>query len=131
MGAAAARAAGFGTVNSNIIAYKLLNKPLVKAYIDYLFKRMERKLEITLEKKLKLLWDTALRCYGPTEEEIEQIKNGVNVKVAFNFDAEALIKAVAEMNKMQGHYAQIKGIENIEEDKQKLVEELKKYEREC
>lgn len=130
VGTTAAIKAGFSEKWAKFTAYKLLNKPRIKKYIAEQLKRVERKLDIKFEQKIELLWKTAQRCYGLTDDEVERIKNGSDIKMVFNFEPESLIKAVAELNKMQGHYADIKKPEESLEDVEKLKEEIKKHERE-
>lgn len=123
-------AAGYSGKSAKIIGHQLLRKPRIKKYITYRLRQVEKKLDIKFEQKIKLLWKTAKRCYGLTDDELERLKNGEDIKAIFGFDPEGLIKAVAEMNKMQGHYAQPKEPDNNENDTEKLEEEIKKHERE-
>ncbi len=129
VGKDAALTAGFSEKSAKCIAYQLLKKPRIKKYLSKRLKEVEKKLDIKFEQKIELLWKTAERCYGLKEEELERLRSGETLKGVFEFQPEALIKAVAELNKMQGHYAEQKAPDNTEEDAKKLDEEIKKHER--
>lgn len=127
----AALLAGYSAKYAALIGHQLLKKAHIKRQLEQHMHKVEKKLEVELKHKLRLLWKTAKRCYGLSNEEVERIKNGEQIKPVFNFDPEALIKAIAEMNKMQGHYAQIKAPDyGDEQDIEKVDETIKKHERE-
>lgn len=103
----AAVSAGFSETYADKVGWKLLRKSRVSAFIHRRIKAIEDKLDITAEEKMTLLWKTAKRCYGPTDDEVEQIKKGEKVEVAFTFQPNALATNISELNKMQGHYKKI------------------------
>lgn len=131
VGSKAYRSAGFEEKHADVNASKLLKDPRVKAYLKKRMEKIEKKLDITFEKKIELLWNAAQRCYGPTDDEIKRLKQGEAFKPFFQFEPTALISTVAELNKMQGHYAQAKPPDDPETSPEKLEEEIKKHEREC
>lgn len=127
----AAVAAGYSGNNAAVIGHQLLKKAHIRKQLEQHIKKVEKKMEVELKDKLDLLWRTANRCYGLSDDEIERAKEGEEIKKIFNFEPEALVKAIAEMNKMQGHYPQPKSPDEGEYDHEKLIEEINKYEREC
>jgi phage terminase small subunit len=129
-GKKAAISAGFSEKSAKWIAHQLLKKPHVQEYLKYRLKEVGKKLDITFERKLRLLWKTAKRCYGLTDDEVKRFREGETIRGAHTFEPDSLIKAVAELNKMQGHYAEKQPDDNSENDTEKLSEEIKKYERE-
>jgi len=90
----AALTAGYSNKHTDKIASELIRKTRVRAAIDAEINRVAKKLEITFEKKLNLLWECAQDC-----------KAGAATKEGY-VNASGLVSAVAELNKMQGHYAQ-------------------------
>lgn len=128
----AAILAGFSKKTAHVLGARLLKKPKVRKKIRATLLSLERRLDITIDKKIDLLWKTALRCYGLTDEEAEKLKRGEKVHAIFDFDANAMVNVVAEINKMQGHYAPTKTINlNAEASAEKVDEYIEKYERDC
>jgi len=109
-------------------AFKVLSKPIAQRYLDRKINIMTKKLDITAEKKMSLLWRAAKRCYGIKDADL---KNGVEEGL-FKFNATGLVAAVSELNKMQGHYAAVKTVNaNVNsEDSEKLTELIKTFEKE-
>jgi hypothetical protein len=115
-GVQAALNVGISSGNARTWAYRTLKKAYIQNFLNREIKKMEDKLDITFEKKLALLWKCATRCSNE-DEQGEFIPN-------------SLINAVAELNKMQGHYKQKETTEDkIDEMKQKLDELADQYKR--
>ena len=96
---------GYSKKTARAMGYENLTKPHIKEFLKKLMENVEKKLDITFEKKAELLWKTAQRCYGPTDEQIEKINKGEELKEhVFEFQPNALATNVTELNKMQGHY---------------------------
>lgn len=111
---------------------ELMRNPLIKDYIKKSMERIEKKLDITFDKKADLLWRAAMRCYGLSDEDVERIKAGEQVKPVFEFNASALTGAIAELNKMQGHHAPTKTANvNTDAEMEKVDDYIKQYERDC
>jgi phage terminase small subunit len=96
-GAQAYRDAGYNgnpdTVKSQ--AYKLLNMPKIKDFLHKHIDKVEKKLEITFEWKLKKLKQCIEASMVEDEETGQVLLENHN----------ALLGAIAELNKMQGHYS--------------------------
>jgi phage terminase small subunit len=88
----AAITAGYSENCAQEIAYENLNKPLIKKFIDKRVKIMEEKLDITAEWKMKVLKDCIDGCMNGEASENKIHPSGI-------------VGAIAELNKMQGHYA--------------------------
>ncbi len=82
-GAQAAIETGSPKSSAKVTGSRWLKQPDVQAEIEKQRKNSESKLEITIEKKMKRLWNIAIS----TEEKSRDC-----------------ISAIAELNKMQGHY---------------------------
>lgn len=128
----AATQAGYKGSHRNRVGVGLMMKPHIKAYIKKSMDRVEKKLDITFDKKADLLWRAAMRCYGLSDDDVERIKAGEHVKPLFEFNATALTSAIAELNKMQGHHAPTKTANvNTETGLDKVDDYLKQYEKEA
>lgn len=91
-------------------AHQMINRPHVKYAIDQHRAKIEQQSLVTFEKKVKLLWKIAEECMTP-HEVIDHRTGNVTTKI----EPEVTIKALAELNKMQGHYAPEKHINmNVE-----------------
>ena len=93
----AAIKSGYGQQTAGKLAYKILQRPRVKQYV---YKKLwdmnnkaEKEMNITFEEKLEKLWKLAKLALPDDAELIDQC------------DPKALIGSIAELNKMQGHYA--------------------------
>jgi phage terminase small subunit len=113
----AAKAAGFAPSCAPQAASRYLKDYFVQQYINTVIKAVEEKFNITFEEKMKLLWECAHDC-----------KNGKTNKEGY-VNAQGLVSAVAELNKMQGHYHQAKEVEPVDDAKVKtlIAENEKEY----
>ena len=113
----AALSAGYSPTYSNIHAHKMLEHPIVKKHIQKAYQKLDRKIDITVEwkaKKLKRIVDNILPDDGSPD------------LVACYKDA---IKAINELNKMQGDYAVTKTLNvTVDETKGRLIDARKIYE---
>lgn len=94
----AALIAGYSEDYAKTNSFKLLRKPNVKAYINKLLEKIDKKIGVSFDykiQKLKLAVDRAL----PDDEKSEAT---INPQIG--------ITAIAELNKMQGHYSAEKHI---------------------
>src|SRR5208337_3220537 len=109
----AAIKAGYGKGNPdyarNIGWNKLHKAHHIKAYLRREIKKMEEKLGVSFEERTSLLWKTAKRAYGPTDEEAEALKRGDKVNVPFDFNPAEVRANVAELTKMFGDYPKDNG----------------------
>lgn len=103
-GAEAARRAGYSEATARTIAHEMLNKPKIAVAIAEENQFIEEKLEITAELKRKMLLKIANRCI---QEEPVLDREG-NPTGEYQFKAGDAIRALAELNKMQGHLAPTK-----------------------
>lgn len=79
---AAAREAGYGKSYANNKSSQILNSTVVKQYLRKRLEKVDKKLEVTFDWKIKRL---------------KQIANKHENNIA--------VSAISEMNKMQGHYS--------------------------
>ncbi len=79
--------------SAKVIACKLLKEPKIKAYIDSKISKQTEKMGATFEWKIQKLID-CINC-----AMVEQKGKPVLV------NSKALLGAIAELNKMQGHYS--------------------------
>jgi phage terminase small subunit len=122
-GTLAAIEAGYSPHTARGQAARLLAKEHIQKYLRSEMEEIEKKLDLKIEKKAELLWKTAQRCYGPTDGQIEKINNGEELSERiFEFQPSPLVSAVAELNKMQGHYAVVKNVNSEDADKTAVVE---------
>lgn len=114
----AAISAGFEHTTAFHKTSAMLKKPEIANYIKMKLHSMENKLEIDIEWKFKKLKKIIDLCV-PDEPDIS---SEINPSVA--------ISAIAELNKMQGHYAPSKS-ENINHnsDESKVKELIEKYKK--
>lgn len=113
-GTAAARAAGYrgNTDTLGAVAHENLNKPHVWDEIVRRREEIRGRLEIDTQAKRLLLWETAKKCakYGEVSrrEKVETMPDGTLVKtihvVCAVYDPGAAIKAIVELNRMDGDY---------------------------
>ena len=82
----AALEAGYSPKHSGKIAYKLLNHPLIKESVEKCRAKSVQLCSVTFDDKVKFLWDLANECRDTQDKSV-------------------CVKAIAEINKMIGHYA--------------------------
>jgi phage terminase small subunit len=117
----AAIMAGFSNKAAAREASKIVKKPEAKKYIDRALRTVEKRLQWGFEdklKKLKKVADLAIPDSASTMDELAPT---------------AGIQAIAESNKMQGHYSAEKVVNtniNVDTDLQQVEELLEKYTRE-
>lgn len=103
----------------------ILKKPLVRKYIQKRLEKMEKEAGLTFDYKLKKLGKIIELCVDDAAQTFDDIK------------PQFAISAISECNKMQGHYAPDKSInQNVGEDKditktREIAEEeaIKQHER--
>jgi hypothetical protein len=115
----AAVAAGYKVKDKNSAAAAasvMIHRANVAEYIDFFRSKaaakMEKKLEISKEKNLKILLEVAERCNQDIAPMMDrrgkpmmvEDKNG-NECAAYSFNAKGVVSAIAEINKMQGYLA--------------------------
>lgn len=107
----AAISAGYSENCAQEIGSENLSKPLIRTYLDRELKKVEDKFDITREWKMQKL----KRCAELAMPEID----GQEVLENHN----ALLGAISELNKMQGHYSEKKEIEDkLDEMQEKLTQ---------
>jgi phage terminase small subunit len=114
-GTAAARAAGYkgNAATLAVVAHENLNKPYLRDEIVRRREEIREHLEISTQAKRLLLWEVANQCaiYGEVSrsEKVETMPDGTVVKtihvLCSVFDSKAAIKAIVELNRMDGDYA--------------------------
>lgn len=109
--------AGYSEAVANAGGGKLLHNPLIQERISQSLHRAEQKLSITWEYKLNKL-KRIVDEYIPDDKTValipEQVREG--------------LKAIAELNKMNGDYAPDKRISmTVEATQHKLIEAKKQY----
>lgn len=117
----AAVAAGYSPNGAKVTACRMLQKPRIKELLKRQMQKTERKLEITFEWKIKKL----KACVDSAINEVD----GRELVTNHN----ALLGAINELNKMQGHYAPEKRQVEHSMDKEQaaaLKELIKQHERE-
>jgi phage terminase small subunit len=118
----AARSSGYSEDTAKAEAYKLLAKPLVKQHIAKAQEKVDQqrlnKLYLTMEQKAKVL--TRIIYDVVPKDKTQEPKR------EYYKDA---LKAISEMNKMQGDYAPEKRLSlTVDATKDKLKEINKQYE---
>jgi len=113
-GTAAARAAGYrgSTGTLGAVAHENLNKPHIWDEIARRQAEIRERLEISTQAKRELLWAIANQC-ASTEigrsVEVDETVDGVIAKTIYiqyaTFDPIAALKAIRELNRMDGDYA--------------------------
>lgn len=111
-GTKAALIAGASEANAANWATETLKKPEIQEYIKKLMEQIERKFEITFEEKAQMLWECVKDC-----------KEGRATKQGY-VNASGLVGAIAELNKMQGHYKEKAEVEDKLDDMQAKLNEL-------
>ena len=114
-GTAAARAAGYkgNTATLGTVATENLQKPYIRDEIERRREEIREHLEITTQDKRMLLWEVANECakYGEVSrsEKVETMPDGTVVKTIYVlssvFKPMAAIRAIDELNRMDGDYA--------------------------
>ena len=114
-GSASARAAGYRgkTATLGAVAHENLNKPHIWDEIARRQAELRERLEISTQAKRELLWAIANQCARTKEitrtTEVDETADGVVVKTIHSlhalFDPAAAIKAIRELNRMDGDYA--------------------------
>ncbi len=121
----AAITAGYSPASARIAATKNMRDKKVIALIDKLKKGEMQKLSVDYDSKLKKLWKIVEISVPDAAQTLEDI------------DAMAGVKAIAELNKMQGHYSEDVNLPkanhvNIHLEKAEITLQLliQKYEKE-
>ncbi len=114
-GTTAARAAGYkgNAATLAVVAHENLNKPYIWDEISRRRTEIRERMEISTQAKRMLLWETAVECgkYGEVSrsEKVEIMPDGAVVKtihiISSVFKPMASIKAIVELNRMDGDYA--------------------------
>lgn len=114
-GTAAARAAGYkgNTATLGAVAHENLNKPHIRDEIARRQKEIRERLEISTQAKRVRLWGIANQCAKCEEVvrrvQVETMSDGTVVKtihvLSSVYDPAAAIKAIHELNLMDGDYA--------------------------
>lgn len=120
-GTQAAIHAGYSEDSAKEIASENLTKPNIKEFLDKRMKKVEEKLEITAEWKMQKL----KQCIELAMPEAEGKIVLANHK--------ALLGAIVELNKMQGHYAAERTFNTtvtVDADLETAKELTQKYRRE-
>lgn len=94
--------AGYSPNGAAVTAHQALKRPHIKNFIAKHIKKVEKKMEITIEYKIKKL----KQCI-----EAAMIEDPDTGKVILD-NHSALLGAISELNKMQGHYSAEK-IQNL------------------
>lgn len=109
--------AGYSEGTSNTMGSKLLNNPVIKAMLGRSLERAEDKLLITFEYKLSKL-KRIIDQYVPDEGDIGSHEQ-----------ANVVIRAIAELNKMNGDYAPDKQLRlTVDTTRGRLIDARKEYE---
>ncbi|MEZ5555255.1 terminase small subunit [Haliea sp.] len=113
-GTAAARAAGYRGSSATLgaVAHENLNKPHIIDAVARRQRKIRQRLEITTQAKRERLWALATEAGGKREvsrtEEVEVAPDGTIVRTIYvemsPFDPAAAIKAIKELNIMDGDY---------------------------
>lgn len=113
-GTAAARAAGYrgNAATLGAVANENLNKPHILCEIVRRQKEIKERMEISTQAKRERLWEIANQCTMTKEisrsTEIDETSDGLVVKTIYIryalVDAMAAIKAIHELNLMDGDY---------------------------
>lgn len=122
-GTAAARAAGYrgNSATLGAVAHENLNKLHVRGEIARRQKEIQERLEISTQAKRESLWKIAKECakYGEISraEQLETMPNGSQVKtirIYYSvFDPVAALKAIRELNRMDGDYAATRNMDSF------------------
>lgn len=110
----AAITAKYSKDSAKEIGSENLTKPLIQQYLQKRMRKVEEKLEITTEWKMQKL-KQCIELAMPELEGLVELKNH-----------KALLGAIAELNKMQGHYSAEKVVNtnlNVDTD----LEQARKY----
>lgn len=84
--AQAAREAGYAPKHAGKAAHCLINNPLIKSAIEENRTKIAQQTTVTFQDKINFLWDLANECKDTPDKSV-------------------CVKAIAEINKMIGHYA--------------------------
>lgn len=115
----AAIKAGYSAKTARNIGNENLTKPAIKEFIEKRMKKIEEKIEATIEWKVKMLKTCAEKCL-----QGEADRDGL-------IHPSGIVSAIAELNKMQGHYAPEKSINvHADADAEETSSLIKQYERE-
>ena len=114
----AALSAGYSEDSARSIGPENLQKLAIREFIDKEMRKMEKKFDITREWKMEKL----KKCAELAMPEV----NGQDILENHN----ALLGAISELNKMQGHYHEKKEVEDkldeLQDKLNQLVEQNKK-----
>lgn len=118
--AKAYRDAGYSAKGADVSAVAILKRPHIKAYIDKKVTKMEEKLDITFEWKLKKL-KQAIDC------SLIESDDGKAELV----NTSGFLGAMSELNKMQGDYSAEKRVQVIRDERLEQIQDLvRKYSKE-
>ena len=114
-GSAAARAAGYrgNSATLGTVAHENLNKPHIRDEIVRRQKEIREGLEIAIQAKRMKLWEIANQCAQLQEDSrsvlVDTMPDGTVVKTIYvfcsGFDPGNAIRAIVELNRMDGDYA--------------------------
>lgn len=107
----ALRAAGYKTTNDDGArkqVYQLFQSPGVKEYYSELVKRMEEREGLTLDFLYKTLREIIDICVPEFKEDSATQEEKAARAVWISENVSGCVKAIAEINKMQGNYAPAK-----------------------
>lgn len=118
-GTAAARAAGYkgNTATLGAVAHENLNKPHIRDEIVRRQAEIRERLEISTQAKRERLWEIAHQCAMTKEigryTEVDRTTEGIVIKTIYIrcalVDAAAALKAIHELNLMDGDYFDRRG----------------------
>ncbi|MCA9325797.1 terminase small subunit [Candidatus Saccharibacteria bacterium] len=118
-GTAAARAAGYkgNTATLGAVAHENLNKPHIRGEIVRRQAEIRERLEISTQAKREHLWGIANQCAATKEVsrsiEVDETADGIVIKTIYIrcalIDAASAIKAIHELNLMDGDYVNRRG----------------------
>ena len=113
-GTAAARAAGYrgNSATLRTVAYENLTKPYILAEIQRRREAIRNRFDISVQAKREQLWRIAIEAGAPVERsrsvDVETAADGSTVKTIRTkiapFDPRAAIRAIHELNLMDGDY---------------------------
>jgi len=105
-GTQAARSAKYKGSDNTLaaVAKENIRKPHIKEFLDKAIAELKLMTGISAENKRNMLWDVARRC----SQEIKPVYINGKKTDTFKFDSNGVVKAIAELNKMDGDHAPAK-----------------------